>query len=651
MILSLDFETRSPVHLPSEGAHNYALHKDTGIYNLAYAFDDDEPKVWHPGEKFPESIAIHFAEGGDIAAWNAQFERLIITHVLSRIVPNLPIPDVQQYYCSAARAAAHGLPRSLENCTRAIGTGAYKNPEGRRLIRDYCSLNILWEHIPEADQDLMDLYAISDVNAERSVTQVLRELADNERYEYAVNEHINDYGVPVDLPMARAALEYASEVRADVDAKMLKLTCGQVASTRDRKSRDAWLLPMLNAEQIKLITRKADGVDKISFDQDHREALALHPDLPQAVGDYIKLVDEAGGATIAKYTGISNRAVDGRVPGTLIWNGAGQTGRFSSTGLQMHNLRRDSIENPEPVIQDLIEGYELPDVTTTLARLVRSTIFTPNGLTWFDWSSIEGRVAPWLADSAPGRAKLELYTSGTDPYVVNAASYFNVDYCSVTKRQRQMGKVQELSLQFLGGKGALKLMARNYKIHLDDDQAQRMVDSWRNANPWARTFGDDLDVAAMSAVANPKSWYAAGKIRYCYDGGDWLWCQLPSGRLLAYFQPKREFVISPWGTENLAVTCLYGSGRPKVGEDWPRRDMHGGIWLENVVQAVAADILREAIIRVDDAGLDIVLHVHDEVVVEGYHLDQLSELMLTSPDWAKNLPIAGDGGTGTRYGK
>jgi DNA polymerase len=282
---------------------------------------------------------------------------------------------------------------------------------------------------------------------------------------------------------------------------------------------------------------------------------------------------------------------------------------------------------------------------------VRSAIYNPGHLSWFDYSAVEGRVAPWLADSKMGEAKLDLYRAGVDPYVYNASRTFGVNMVDVTKEQRQAGKLQELALQFLGGVGALKLMARGYKLHFEDDEAQRMVDAWRAANPWARRFGDELDRAALVAMGDPGTWVEAGRVWYGFDGGDWLWCKLPSGRLLAYCKPLREMVETPWGDERLAVTCLWGASKPKRGEDWPRRSMHGGLWIENVTQGTAADLLRDAVVRVDDAGLDVVLHVHDEIVVEGRHAGMLGELMLDSQPWADGLPLDGGGGSGTRYGK
>jgi DNA polymerase bacteriophage-type len=411
VVVSIDFETRSPVDLWTEGAYRYALHPGTGIYTLSYAFGDEEPQTWLPGQPLPERLVQHVEQGGTLLAWNAQFERLIWWYVLT---PDhgFPEPALEQFRCTAARARAHGMPGALGDAARAMGLADGKDPEGKRLIKTYSANNVPWDQIPEQDRASWVEYCERDVVTERAIGQCLRELDWQEWHEYWACERLNDRGVPVDLAMAAAALEYATEVRDDVDRKIRDLTGGQVKSSNSRTDRDAWLLPQLTEPQIRLLETYKNGVKKISFDQSHREALALHPELTEPVARWLELMGEAGGATISKYKGMAAREIDGRVNGAILWNGAGQTGRFASRGLQLHNLRRDSFDEPGPYIADLLAGYQLPDVTDTLARLVRSAIHDPNGMTWCDWSAIEGRVAPWLANSTDGEAKLDLFREG-----------------------------------------------------------------------------------------------------------------------------------------------------------------------------------------------------------------------------------------------
>jgi DNA polymerase len=644
--LSLDFETGSIVNLPAAGAYKYAQHPSTQVYMLGWAFDEEPVSVWTPDQPFPERICDHITEGGIITAWNAQFERLIMWYVLCPDF-NVPEPALEQFHCTAARARAHGLPGKLDDCARAIGSGIQKQVEGTRLINTYSKNNVPFSGIPAGDLQLFEDYCALDVDVERGIAKCLRPLTEDEWYEYHVNEHVNDLGIPIDTQLVRQVAGMADTLRDQADRGVANLTHDQVTTTRQRSTRDEWLKHRLTPAQWELLK---DG-DKYSFAELNRNTLLALPDLNLEARQYFELVEAGGGATIRKYSTLNQRSIEGRMNGSLMFNGAGQTGRFSSTGMQMHNLSRASLEDAETIIDQINAGVTPDQPHKTLKQLVRSTVYNPDGLTWFDWSSIEGRVAPWLEGTELGEAKLQLYIDGLDPYIYNAAATYGIDYAAVDKHQRQAGKLQELALQFLGGVGALKLMGINYGLSISDDEGARLRDGWREANPWAPSFGFELDRATIKAVRNPRQWQSAGRVRYISDGGNWLWCELPSGRLLAYHKPALEEVETPWGDTRMAVTCVWGAAKPKVGEPWPRRSMHGGLWLENITQATAADILREAIVRVDDSGLDIVLHVHDEVIIEGYHLDKLKNLMLTLPSWAKGLPLEGEGGTGERYGK
>jgi DNA polymerase len=652
-MIHIDLETHSRVDLKACGAYRYAMDPSTGLYVMSYQFhDEEEVYSWVPGTRtpFPVRVIEHIKRGGIIKAWNAQFERLMFWYV---ICPDYDVPEpaIEQFQCTAAQARAHALPGKLGDCARAMGRKQQKLTEGTRLINTYCAQNVPWEDIPGEDKHLMVHYCEQDVRTEAGIEEPLRDLTDHEWAEYHLNERICDAGVPLDVDMIREAADYADVLRQDADGHIAVLTDGAVKTARQRKTRDAWVLPQLNDELIKHLHVYKKGEKKITFDQDHRDALANDPDCPEPVLRYLELVDEAGGASLRKYKAMANREIDGQLYGALMFNGAGQTGRFSSTGIQVHNLKRASLEDPEAMIRDLMDGYELPDPSATLGQLVRSTIYRPEGLSWADWSNIEGRVAPWLANTPDGEVKLDVFRSGGDPYINNAARTFGVARDDVDKEQRQAGKVQELALQFLGGVGALKLMARGYGLHLTQAMAERMRDAWRAENPWAMTFGHALERAAIKAVMEPGEWQEVGRVAYAFDGHCWLWCRLPCGRLLAYFQPNLEWGKTPWGEEVLQVTCTWGAAKAKVGEPWPRRHMYGGRWLENITQATAASLLRYSIEQCDKEGVPVILHVHDEIISEGGYQEDLERIMQMAPAWAEGLPIAVEGDSGQRYGK
>jgi DNA polymerase len=645
--LHIDFETTSKVSLTACGPYVYATDPSTDVLCLQWAIGDDKPRPWVPGQRIDPALRRWVDLGKPLEAWNAQFERLIWAHVMPR--HGFPRAKPSQWYCTAARARAHGLPGKLGLAARALGLDQLKLDSGRDLILKYSQHGVRWDEIPAADQALWLEYCAQDVIVERAIGDLLRELTPDEWAEYHHNERVNDRGVPLDLKLAAAALEYAQDVRSDVAKQVKALTRGKVTRPSERKARDAWLLPQLTRAQRDAITKTGTG--KISFDEAHRTALlALDP--PAPVRRYLELLEEAGGATVSKYSSMLDRAPDGRARGVLVYNGGGQTGRYSSMGLQMHNLKRDGVEDLDATLKLLMGGYELPNVIDTLARLVRSAVYLPGkGLSWCDWSAIEGRMAPWLAGTASAEAKLDVFRRGDDPYVITAAGTFGVPVSEVTKQQRQLGKVQELAFQFLGGVNAGRAMGGNYGVTMSDGDWEALRDAWREQNPWAQRFGRSLEQATHRALRKPGKWYDAGRVSFAYDGSDWLWMRLPSGRLLAYYRPKIESVDTPWG-ESDAVTAVWGAGKPKRGEAWPRRALYSGLLVENATQAAAADLLRDALLVCEDEGVEVVLHVHDEIVAEGSCSGLLQEIMLTaSGDWAVGLPLKAEAGEGERYGK
>jgi DNA polymerase len=258
-----------------------------------------------------------------------------------------------------------------------------------------------------------------------------------------------------------------------------------------------------------------------------------------------------------------------------------------------------------------------------------------------DWSAIEGRVNPWLSGRGDN-TKLQQFRDGLDVYKVNAAETFRTTYDAVTKDQRQVGKVQELACGFGGGIGAFAAMGRAYGLSLPEDEARRMVNAWRRANEWAVPFWEDLESAYTRATRNPGKQFQAGRIVYLHDGTH-LWYALPSGRVLCY--PYAKF-------EDDAITYAKAAWKPAAdAKEWPRARLWRGLACENVTQATAHDLLREALRRLDD----VVLHVHDEIVLETDRpeeaLEELQKVMTTPPAWAAGLPLDAEASVMERYGK
>jgi DNA polymerase bacteriophage-type len=655
-ILYLDLETRSQCDLIFHGLARYAQDPTTEVICMAWAFNTEEVELWWADTKepFPQRIIDHIKEGGLIVAHNAAFERHLFEWV---ICPDYAFnaPRVTQWRCSMVTMLANGCPAGLDSAARAMGVQYQKSSHGTRLIREYCAPGFATEFLP-GDRELMGDYCVYDVKVMRELLLGCRDLTAGEWEEYALNEKINDRGLPVDVELCEAAMGYAREIADDANKELAALTGGKVTKYTQRKERDAWLFPKLTAEQMKLLTVYKKGEKKTSLDQDHRTILQDCDDLDPDARYMLEQIDNGGSSSLKKYAVAAHQHVDGRVHNCFLFNGAGQTGRFSGKGLQTHNMVRECYSDNEAaaLIADIKEGIELDQPSRTMARLARAMIYSPEGLYWVDWSAIEGRVAPWLCgDMHHALLKLHIFRANRDVYKITACDMFHVPEPDIDDAQRQSGKIAELSLQFGGGHGALLSMARKYGEVWEEDYGKDIVARWRRANPWAETIWSDYDKAISAAVKDPGEPYPVGRVTFQSDGEHFLWCELPSGRLLSYPRPRWEVYTTPWGEERVGAT-FQTHFKPPAGEPPLRRHARGALLFQNSVQAVAADILREALLEADDAGLDIVAHCHDELIGQGPpeegHL--LNEIMLQQPRWAEGLPLATGGVRhSTRWGK
>ena len=281
-------------------------------------------------------------------------------------------------------------------------------------------------------------------------------------------------------------------------------------------------------------------------------------------------------------------------------------------------------------------------VTDVLREMLRPSLIPAPGKQFVvaDWSSVEARVNPWLSNC--GQSKLDIFTRGEDVYKVNASATFKCAIEDVTADQRQIGKVQELACGFAGGVGAFAAMGRAYGVALPESDARRMVDAWRRANPWAVPYWQDLESAYTRAMRNKNKEFSAGRVTYMFDGLH-LWYVLPSGRILCYPYARLE---------SEGVTYAKAAWRPAAdAKEWPRARLWRGLACENVTQATANDILRYALRSLDAEGFEPVLHVHDEIVVEGGSEEEVRGVMTTPPAWATGLPLDCGIKTMPRYGK
>ena len=627
----LDFETRSECDLKTAGVYNYARHPTTEVLCMSYAIDDGPVQTWRPGQLLPVLTT-------QIRAHNAAFERLIFWHVLKHKIP------LEQFYCTATQARANCAPGSLEDMARFAGSDMRKDHRGNYLVRKLC--------IPPFSDDVRLMqelveYCEQDVRTMRAASKAMRELTDDELADYHTNERINDRGVMVDVPLCQAAVRFAADELQEIERIVREVTNGEITSVRSPKMRQ-WVQDRVGPAALKLMERD----DKYSIDKTARANLLAMDDpeeVPPDVADVIQCADDLWASSVAKFKRLFDLAgEDHRVRGAFVFAGGSATGRASSYGAQVHNFTRVCAEDPDAVRHAMVRGHKIVPkfgkrVTDVLKGMLRPAMVPARGHQFVvaDWSSIEARVTPWLSNN--GEEKLELFRAGQDVYKFNASKTFGCAIEDVTKDQRQVGKVQELACGFAGGIGAFAAMGRVYGINMPEDEARRMVNAWRIANKWSVPFWNDIELAYTRALSRQGEIFEAGKIKYLFRGQH-LWYALPSGRVLCYPYARFE--------DDGSITYAKASWKPAAdAKEWPRARLWRGLACENVTQAVANDLLRYSLKHLNN----VVLHVHDEIVVESDEPEIAREAMVrvmtTPPDWAVGLPLAVEANIMGRYGK
>jgi len=671
-MLLVDFETRSRCDLKAAGAYRYARDPSTEIVCCAFADSDDpegdvfvwrNPLVYTRGCQLPPAWVTALVQDADyFAAHNAQFDRLIWEHVGTDTAPSLFIPgvDLADWYCTAAMCRVNALPGALDDATRALDAKHRKNHAGGALIRKLC--------IPRADGtfcedpddlDAMAAYCADDVRATRELMQRCRPLTLPELHDWHVNERINDRGVCIDLELATLATRYATDEAAEIAACLRRVTNGRITKhTQTARVRDFVLEHVQETpDALDVMTRYKAGTKKYSIDKAARAELldrAAEFNLPDHVVEVIELTDDGNRSSVAKFRKMIDRTEqDGRARGALVYAGAGQTLRFASRGIQLHNMRRDCAKqhDADALVDRMAAGEPLTDVMNTLSGLLRPTIVPQTDhdvLVVGDWSAIEAMGLPWLADSPGAEQMLDVFRRGEDPYVYTADG-IGVD-------DRQIGKVSLLSMGYGGAVGAFNAMGRNYGVRLPEAQVSTIVKRWRKANAWAPDFWYDLHRAAVRAVRNPGVETQAGRVRYLFapellDGT--LLCILPGDVVLQY--PRVRVTYTRHG--NVELSALKASWKPKAdATEWPRVTLWHGLLAENSTQALCAGILREKLRALDPGPYPVTSHCHDEIVLEcpeaeGYGAaEYLRSEMSRIPPHLTGLPLKVEPTVCYRYG-
>ncbi len=671
-ILHVDFETRSALDLREVGLHNYARHPTTDVWCVGWAFDDEEVEIGGEGH-LPNMYRVqaHVLNGGLVIAHNAPFELAIWNNIM---VPRYGWPELkpEQTYCTMAQAYAMGLPGALEDAALALGLHVLKDTEGRSLMlrmarprKVHPDGSLTWWN--EEDK-LARLYAYcqQDVRVERELHKRLMPLSEKERRIWLLDYKINQKGIAVDRPSAEAAIRMAEKLKTDYDAQMKDATGGAAESCNALIPIKQWL------------TEHGFPVDSLAK-QDLADLLTQDP--PPEVRRVLTLRQEAAKASTAKFAVMTKIAgEDDRVRNLFQYHGAA-TGRWAGRKVQAHNLPRDvppteivdrileHVRNGEHEAIDLIYGSPM----TVLSRCLRGFFVPAKGklLVGGDYSAIEGRGGAWFCGEDWKLKVFRDYDAGIGPgvYELMAARILHVPVETIKDpsfERQAYGKVPELFLQYQGGIGAFQTGAKTYGISVLDDEADRIKLEWRALHPKIKATWYALQDAAINAVRRIGEVFSAGHpdrpVKF-KKVGSFLWALLPSGRALCYPYPK--LLPGKFG-EQLTYMTVPSPDDKKKGKiiadphntaTWARVGTYGGSLLENVVQAVCRDLLADAMLRLDDAGFSIVLHVHDEIVAEQNAAGEIlgpmvmTTLMGVVPEWAKDFPIAVKCGAMTRYGK
>jgi DNA polymerase len=628
---------------------------------MAYAWDDGPVHMWREGMPFPPKVLSHVRADKPVRAWNAAFEFNIWNNCLMDQIGLNPGAfmagnrlQISQLMDTMIQAAYWGLPLSLDAAAPAAGLNVVKDKAGHALMLRMCRPRTwdkatgdkTWWHIDDTARfvALMD-YCRQDVVVERAIANAIPPLPASEQALWQLDQKMNNKGIYVDRDLIHQLEALASEAVKAANVQMAYVTGDRLTSANSVQA----MLPLVQAEGYPHDDLTKGNVAARLADLDcwglERRVLEIRADVAKTSAAKLKSMLAASDS-------------NGLVRGMLQFYGAFRTGRWAGRLIQMQNLPRGTIKNVPAAVamiragatHDQIEAL-FGSVMGVVSSCLRACIWSGHEreIVSVDFSQIEARVLAWLAGQ---QDILDVFASGKDVYVQEAAGIYGVEPADVTGGQRQIGKVAVLALGYAGGVGAFQTMAANYGVQIEDQAADDIKVAWRTKNHKIVDFWHELDRAVRNAITNPAEQFAVtGGLRVGMYGAH-LIVKRPSGRHLTY--RNAELRSDPDRPGNTNVTYM---GQDQYTRKWTRLRSYGGKFAENITQAVARDLMAHAMTEADHAGHDLRLTIHDELIAyadkgDGQQTcDQINAIMREIPKWARGLPQDADGWAGVRYKK
>lgn len=638
--LAIDIETYSSNDLLKCGVYKYVEAPDFTVLMVGVKYDDDEIVVYDmsSGCETQELKQALCNPKYVKTAFNANFERTCLAKFFGIEL------DPAQWECAAVKSAMCGLPLSLDGVAKALQLAETKDAEGKALIK-YFSMPCkptktnggrtrnLPEHAPEKWQKFLD-YCKQDVKVEQAIREKLSwfEIPETEAKLWQLDQRINDTGILIDKKLVKEA------IRLDLENKELLTKRAIELTGLDNPN---------SAAQLKRWLEEETGDEVATLNKKAIPAL-INNTTDETVLEILKIRQEAAKTSVKKYIAMAKGCCDdGSIRGLLQFYGANRTGRWAGRLVQVQNLPKNSLADLD-IARECVKAGDLDtvqllfgNVPDTLSQLIRTAFIARPGHRFIvaDFSAIEARVIAWLAGE---RWRLEVFKTHGKIYEASAAQMFKVPIESIGKGSdlRQKGKVAELALGYQGGPNALIAMGA-LDMGIAEEELPRLVKMWRNANKKIVQLWYDIQDAAVMAMAEAGKNITVRFISFNYDiRHDVLFCLLPSGRRLAYQRPRIK--------DGKFGDALTYEGIDQTKKTWVREDTYGGKLVENIVQAVSRDCLAVAMTRLDAAGYCIVMHVHDEEVLEVPDTDtgalaEINKIMSMPIDWAPGLPLTADG--------